>query len=225
MKEINELCSAGKPPASYNFQDDSRPLTERFLLTIDELTDLVDDNPSLRSFVYGYSAEFALQRALPELLRKVFPDARFEEKPDDHDRENKGDVILVVKDNNGSDVRIVFESKALQTNSVKVTEKGYKAIAQVDASDRRTLKINGEKYETTCLKFGEFDILAVPLFGFFGTWEFAFALNSDLTHTTYHKVPERFRKHLIKSSQTVIYPLEDPFTMDISLLVKKFMQG
>lgn len=222
-EEITRLCNSGNSdliPDPYDPKSDPRPFTERYHITIEEFTEVVDSNPSLRSFVSGYVAEHALEKTLPDLLLQNFPDAELGDKPDDHDREEKGDAILIIK-RGGKKYKIVFESKSLQTNSVKKTETGFTAVAQVDASDKRTVEIRGEEYETTCLLFGEFDILAVPLFGFFGRWEFAFALNSELEHTIYHTVPEHFREDLIKSSQRVNFPLEKPYTFDVQDVVER----
>ena len=80
---------------------------------------------------------------------------------------------------------------------------------------------NGKKIETTCLKFGEFDILAVNLFAFKGEWNFAFALNRDLPCSEYKKYPPAIRKQLIKSIIHISFPVQPPFVSDPFLLLDR----
>jgi len=85
----------------------------------------------------------------------------------------------------------IFESKSLQTATIKKTDDGWMGNAQVDASDRRELILpDGNTIITTCLLKGEFDILAVNVFAFEDTWRFVFAKNSDLPTSSYKKYTE-----------------------------------
>ncbi len=82
---------------------------DRWEITPEELTELVNDNPSLRGMLMGYVAEHK--------FRKVFAgDARITSarKYDDHDRTKKGDLVVTYK---GTD--FIFELKSLQTNTIK----------------------------------------------------------------------------------------------------------
>jgi hypothetical protein len=73
-----------------------------------------------------------------------------------------------------------------------VKELGYDkwtGVAQVDASDSREISFpDGSKLKTTCLRRGEFDLLAINCFAFGEKWRFAFALNSELPANTYKKI-------------------------------------
>ena len=66
-------------------------ILERWQLTQQELTIIVDENPSLRGFMLGYIAEYKLRSLL---LSGV--DVRGLEKPDDHARGKgkKNDMVL-----------------------------------------------------------------------------------------------------------------------------------
>lgn len=96
------------------------------------------------------------------------------------------------------------------------------AIFQCDASDRRAVKLpNGNVVETTCLVVGEFDIVAVSLFGFRGKWEFAFALNQELPRTPSKKYADADKPFLIKSGIGISWPIREPFTHDLLSLFQR----
>lgn len=86
----------------------------------------------------------------------------------------------------------------------------YKGTFQCDASDRREITLgNGEVVNTTLLKTGEFDVIAVGIFSFRKKWEFGFALNEDLPKSNRYG---KNSSHLIASLVNVTHPLQSPFT-------------
>ncbi len=105
-------------------------------ITALELTEIVKANPSLRGMIQGYIGEFKLAQLLSTSARVT---ESF--KHDDHDRSKKGDRVITYKDR-----RFVLESKSLQTNSVKRTEKHWAGTVQVDASDKSVFKKAVERY-------------------------------------------------------------------------------
>lgn len=117
-------------------------ILDRWDITAEELTLVVDQNPSLRGMVLGYVAELKLERLW--LDRPGITDVV---KPDDHDRRRKGDRVVYYKGR-----KFTFESKSLQTKTVQPTEDGWIGKAQVDASDRRLVSLpDGSEIPTTCL--------------------------------------------------------------------------
>lgn len=64
-------------------------LLERWEITIEELTELVDKNPSMRGYLMGYIAEHKMRI-------QFFGDERIKNarKDDDHDRRKKGDLTF-----------------------------------------------------------------------------------------------------------------------------------
>ena len=144
-----------------------KSILERWEVTAEELTRVVDQNPSLRGMMFGYLAELKLEN----LLRQQQEGPLRIEKPDDHDRTKKGDSVVIYKER-----QFIFESKSLQTNTIGKTDHGWAGKAQVDASDRRTVTLpDGTQLNTTCLLRGGFDILAVNIFAFEEQWRFVFA--------------------------------------------------
>jgi hypothetical protein len=185
-------------------------------LTAEELTAIVDNNPSMRGLMLGYVAEY-------KLGKMFFEDQRIKElaKDDDHDRSSKGDFRFMYR---GRLFRV--ECKSLQTNTVKKDSTGFKATFQCDASDRRPVVFaNGTKKETTCLKIGEFDILAVNLFAFEEKWRFAFALNSELPRSKHKKYTAYQRSQLLASSMTIMWPLNPPFVENPFALLDRIIDG
>src|ERR1035441_9706492 len=106
--------------------DEPKSILERWGITAQELTDLVDNNPSLRGIMLGYVAEKKFHDAYlghPEITEKA--------KDDDHDRKKKGDRRIVYKGKS-----LTIEIKSLQSAMVKKTgEDEWFGKAQVDASD------------------------------------------------------------------------------------------
>lgn len=176
------------------------------------LTSILVENPGLRGMLMGHVAE----RKLQMMVREV-PGVSLLAKPDDHNRMRKGDLHIAYK---GKEFRI--ESKSLQTNTISYSsEEGvWRGKAQVDASDRRSVLLeNGQSLQTTLLKRGEFDILAVNCFAFGNGWRFVFAKNEDLPTSSYAQYPEEVRNQLIASLVSIEYPPRLPFVADIHELL------
>ncbi len=194
-----------------------KTLLERWQISAEELTKIVDDNPSLRGFIFGYVSEYKARtyfdgHAGIENLKKY----------DDHDRTSKGDISFRYK---GREFRI--EAKSLQTNSViQVGDDEWSGKFQCDASDRREILLpNGHTVNTTCLAVGEFDIVAVSLYAFGDQWRFAFARNSDLPHpgARSRNVAVEDREYLIKTLIDISWPLQPPFSTHIYSLLDEMV--
>jgi transcriptional regulator with XRE-family HTH domain len=175
-------------------------------LTVSELTNLIHDNPSLRGMVVGYAAEQKLQAHF-----QSSEEITYIGKPDDHDRQNKGDHIIRYRGHQFS-----IEIKSLQTRMVTRDGNIWRGRAQVDASDRRTVILaDGSTLETTLLAVGEFDILAVNCFAFGEGWNFVFAKNEDLPRSRYRNYSDQVRNQLLASLVPVSWPPEPPFAEDL----------
>ena len=190
-------------------------ILRRWDMTPEELTELVEQNPSLRGVLLGYIAEGKLRKmwlARPEFTHLV--------KYDNHDRTRKGDLVVTYK---GHD--FVVESKSLQTNTVVRVGDQWRARAQCDASDRRTITLpDRSRVTTTCLLVGEFDLLAVNCFAFEEKWRFVFAKNSDLPRSTYAKYSPKQRRYLLASLVTVSWPPVPPFRDEPFSLLDELVQ-
>ena len=133
-------------------------ILEQWGITVEDLSQAVLENGSLRGMVFGYVAEIKLRKLLSDNA-----DVTSYAKDDDHDRSKKGDLRITYK---GHEFRI--ESKSLQTARNKTLGDGsFAGAAQVDASDRRTVTLpDGAQLQTTNLLVGEFDVLSVNCFTF-----------------------------------------------------------
>jgi hypothetical protein len=180
-------------------------ILERWRVSAEELTEVIDSNPSLRGFMIGYIGEF-------KLWRMLLADRRIAHvhKYDDHDRIHKNDVAVSYQGH-----EFTFEVKSLQTNSIKRLGEVYRGDFQCDASDRRPVRLpNGETVETTCLLVNGFDIVAVNLFAFGEQWDFAFALNRDLPKSKSNKYTPKQQRYLLATSVKITWPLQAPFVTD-----------
>ncbi|MHC5053239.1 MAG: restriction endonuclease [Planctomycetota bacterium] len=174
-------------------------------LTSEQLSEIIEKNPSLRGYIFGHVAEYKLlemwfsKRKLRHVIRY-----------DSHDRGRKGDISFTYK---STEIRV--EAKSLQTSSVKQVDDSLVGKAQVDASDRRAVTLpDGKEIQTTCLLVNQFDLLAVNIFEFEKKWQFAFALNRELPRSTYYKYAAKHRKYLLATNVKLTWPLEPPFSLN-----------
>lgn len=186
-------------------------------ITAKELTELLNENPSLKGMLFGYTAELKLRKIVDS-----FSGVSFVEKYDDHDRKKKGDLRIVYR---GETFDI--ESKSLQTATIRYDNENreWRGKAQVDASDRRVVTLpSGNELDTTLLLRGEFDVLAVNCYAFENKWKFVFARNTDLPCSTYKKYSEEARRCLIASLIPVTFPPKPPFYSDLKPLLNKMIK-
>lgn len=191
-------------------------ILERWNVTPEELTEVIDQNPSLGGMILGYLAESKLEKLW--LSGQEISDVT---KYDDHNRKKKGDRVIRYRNH-----EFIFESKSLQTSTIKKTEEGWVGKAQVDASDRRDVVLpDRSTVTTTCLLKGEFDVLAINVFAFEDTWRFVFAKNSDLPTSNYRKYTEYQRRHLLATLVEVHWPPKIPFCEEPFTLMNEIIQN
>ncbi|MCK4794520.1 MAG: hypothetical protein KAV87_62905 [Desulfobacteraceae bacterium] len=181
-----------------------------------QLTELLDENPSLKGMLLGYVAELKLKEIILS-----FPEVSHTTKYDDHNRKKKGDLYIVYH-GRAFDV----ESKSLQSNMIEydTVNQCWTGKAQVDASDRRTVRLpSGRELNTTLLLRGEFDVLAVNCYAFEKKWRFVFARNHDLPFSSYSKYTEEERQSLIASLIPVTWPPRPPFYTDLRKLLNEMV--
>lgn len=187
---------------------------DQWEITPTELTKTVRENASLRGMLFGYVAELKYEQ-----LWTTHPDVQLIGKSDDHDRKRKGDRNLLYMG-----YPVTVEVKSLQTNSIKRVGSTWLGKAQVDASDRRTIKMpDGGVLSTTCLLRGEFDLLAVNVFAFEEKWRFVFAKNLDLPCSTFRSYTPEQRACLLPSLIEVSWPPNPPFYEDPYPLIKQIV--
>ncbi|MGO9322496.1 MAG: hypothetical protein ACLQBY_17095 [Solirubrobacteraceae bacterium] len=176
----------------------------------DILVQLLRERPSVRGMVYGFLAEVQFahwldQNGIPVETHTV----------DDDHAKTKSDRTIPYKGR-----RYTIQVKSMQTNSIRLSERGYTAGIQCDGSDRRTVRLpNGHDITTTNYVAGEFMILATPLHPFERKWDFAFRLNSTLPRTTSRKYPEEDWPYLLKTMVPITWPLQEPWTTDLLALL------
>ena len=191
-------------------------ILDRWELTEKELTEIIDQNPSMRGLMLGYVAEYKLKQM-------HFTDPRFTSvtKDDDHDRKKKGDLRVTYR---GRDFKI--ECKSLQTKTVKLENNIWTGKYQCDASDRREVTFkDGSKLNTTCLLTSEFDLIAVNMFAFGEKWHFGFALNDNLPRSRYKKYTEIQREQLLSSLMPITLPLQSPYSESPFPLLDQLIDG
>ena len=185
-------------------------------ITPQQLTELLEENPSLRGMLLGYVAELKLKEIVTSISH-----VSYTVKYDDHNRKKKGDLYIIYRDK-----AFDLESKSLQSSMIKWDEnkKRWTGKAQVDGSDRRTVSLpDGSTLQTTLLLRDEFDILAVNCYAFEGEWRFVFARNRDLPSSNYRLYSEEQRRFLIASLIPVSWPPEPPFYAELRALLDEMI--
>lgn len=166
--------------------------------------------PSLRGMILGYIAEEMFEKHVLDPIEHVNDVRKF----DDHDRsQNKADRDFVYRDR-----RYTVQLKSIQTNSIHWSDQQVCLVADVqnDGSDKRDVRLpNGNVVATTNYRVGDYDILAVPLFPFTGTWEFAYKLNRDCRRTESAKYSDEDRPFLLSTIEKIQFPLGSEWTTDL----------
>src|SRR5579859_3234707 len=116
--------------------------------TMEDIQEMIDENPSLRGYLQGYLAERALKRQLLQVpgvtsVRKI-PDQA----------ETKGDFEIIYRG-----VSITIESKSVATNSIKddVLTQTWQGTVPIKNTDKREIEIEGlGTISTSKLRRGQF---------------------------------------------------------------------
>lgn len=188
--------------------------------TYDELWQLMQENPSLRGIIFGYIAELKARKFLLKYnnITQII-------KIEDHNK-LKGDLAITYKN-----FPISLECKSLVAHETKTGPKcnPHRAKSSVlcKATDKHEIVLpNGNTINTAYLIVGQFDILAVNLFGFYEEWQFAFAFNGDLARiNTSKKYKKEDCLYLLKGQQKITIPLAWPFVEDPTILMELLLKG
>ena len=166
--------------------------------------------------ILGYIAELMFEKHVPEKYGDIL--SEHIDHHDDHDRTaNKADRTITYRGR-----RYGVQLKSIQTNSIARCARDGMLIADVqnDGSDKRTVILpDGTTVETTCYKRGDYHLLAVPLFPFTGTWDFAYKRNTDCRPTTSKKYTPEQALHLLSTTEQITWPLADGWTTDLLALL------
>ncbi|MBO0924661.1 hypothetical protein J1G44_09205 [Cellulomonas sp. zg-ZUI199] len=185
---------------------------DKWGISLDELDALVAESSVLRGMVYGFVAEFKLRTDVfesdPRIINLVKPADSNRVNHRDKTKRMKGDLNFTYRNQ-----QFKVETKSLDTASCIDRGDGrWGGTFQCNGSDKREIEFDdGTTLETNLLLFGQFDLVAVSLFGFGEHWHYAFAKNSDLTGSTWHRYTPAQQRALIASSQKICEPLEWPF--------------
>lgn len=179
------------------------------------LEEMVQANPSLRSFIVGYQAEYMCRKEISRQLGIT----KFI-KYDDHDRSKHGDIWFNYRGREYS-----VECKCLQTKYVRYDRDNGVWVGkyQCDGSDATAVTLpNGHTVTTVSYPFGMFDIVAVGLFAFGDKWRFAFVRTEDLIPRS---IPRSYDRrgtisredcpYFIRTMQDITLPLQPPYTSEI----------
>lgn len=142
-------------------------------ITLADLEELIDTNPSLRGYMHGYLAELHLQRILLQT-----PGVTFVEKIPDRSPA-KGDFRVIYQGDT-----LTIEVKSLSSHALKedYLNGGWNGKVSIKGTDSKIINEEGDM--TTCLVRGEFDILAICTFSLTKTWDFKFIANKYLPSST-----------------------------------------
>lgn len=161
-------------------------------LPMEMLTEMIDQNSSLRGFIQGYAAEAFLMR----ILQQDNAFSNVEKIPDQAKR--KGDIAFT---HTGRALTMEVKSLKSRTKKEDHIEGGFSAVVAVSKTDRAQ-DVDG-MIGTCHVTPGTFDILAISTYNVTGDWGFYFIANKYLPRV-------ETNSDLIKTSFRV-NPLTTPF--------------
>lgn len=182
---------------------------DEWQISPEELTDLIQRQPSLRSMLIGHVGRFQLKRLLSRHVTSI-------EEQDNHNRERRGSITVRYRNK-----RISIRSCTVQSNSIRKRDNITKASFQCDGSDRRPVKVGSETVETTCVLSTDFDVVGVSLYPICKRWEFAFAATKDMNKTKSKTIPVAQRGLFLATQHPISYPVEAPYTTDFIKLFER----
>lgn len=178
----------------------------------EDLVRLIKEKPSLRGMVLGNLAELLFERHVPMRYPRIKESDIIGH--DDHDRSaNKSDRTITYAD------RVyTVQIKSIQTNKIRYDLNSGQLVAcvQNDGSDKRLVLFDDESsLETVCYLRGQYDILAVPLFPFTQTDDFAYKRNRDCQPSKGRGYSEYQRQQLLATSEDISWPLSSDWETDL----------
>lgn len=144
-------------------------------VTLEEISSLLQENPSLRGYVQGFLCE----RRLTQWLRTL-DGIELVSKIPDHSPV-KGDLLVTYK---GESLKV--EVKSLASDSVRydVFNDTWQGKVRTKATDKRDVELEGVgTVRTSCLVKGQFDVLAISCMAVDGQWTYMFMDASFLPET------------------------------------------
>lgn len=200
----------------YNSLHDNRTFSEIwFGQRINRLDELVRENPNLASQNKGYAAEY-IWRDSVAIPAPYFTDLK---KQHDKDLSANGDWSLWYRKK-----RFIIEIKCCTAAKIK----DGVLIGKVDIGHRDKKWVEfpcgGKPLYCRQIYRGEFDILAVNLFSFFGEHRWVYCLLDELESAAlskrrrcYKTVVKKQRESgfLVESNQKITWPLSPPWTENL----------
>lgn len=182
--------------------------------SINELIDFICNfASSLTGVIVGYVVEYRLIKYIKKLNDNNISNII---KESDHDKSTKNDVSFYYKG-----VKIGLQVKSPLTNTIKEKSGIYTFKIKNHRSDKTELILSdGNICKCTNYMFGEYDILAVPLFmvNESGEMEYAFIMNYDCP-------PEPKNGLLMNKEISITYPLTGKWTNNIYEVIENVVNG
>jgi hypothetical protein len=202
-------------------------ITEKYNISLEELTELIEDNSHVKAFMGGQFSEFHFRK-----LIKTHPDVTHWYKPSDNDASDKGDVVVTYKD-----VSIALEVKTVRTSS-SPKGKGFRVKTdlfgttwhghfQIRGSRSHTLDfLDGSKTRTYNVKRGQYDIIVVCVYPFTGKYEYMYCLEKNIPSLTpSDKTTPLQASELLKGHMKIQWPPNEAiWTTDLSEILEQAYQ-
>lgn len=195
-------------------------ITEKHSISLEELTELIEDNSHVKAFMGGQFSELHFRK-----LIKTNPNITTWYKPNDNNINDKGDVVATYKD-----TKIAFEVKTVRTGDghirVKQTLFGpvWNGFAQIRGSRSHTLTFSdGSQTRTYNVKRNQYDVVVVCVQPFTGKYEFMYCLEKDIPNLTPgDKITPLQASELLKGHVNVEWPPSgDVWTSDLDVILER----
>ena len=193
---------------------------EEYDMTIDEFTELEKKNSSLRGYISGYVSEWHFEK-LVDKNKNV----QHHYKPQDQDRNQKGDRIITYRD-----IDISFEVRAIYTDTVISTQDLTGNISgsgsfKTKCARSRTIKFSdGSEVNTWYNPRGLVDVFCVCIKPITQKWEYQYCLNSDIPSPETKDLTKLQKQEILKCDNEVRVPPQGFWTDDLDVVLERAYQ-
>lgn len=190
-------------------------VTERYNLTLNEISEIVDMYRPLRASFDGHVSEFIFVKQYIKTCSRI---TEFH-KPDNQDRSEKGDVTVVF---DGVSLKIELKTilsgnrKTLKRNphQVNTVEGSYwRGRFKTRTSSYKTITFSdGSQLNTLCVPRKQVDVFGVCVRPMTGKWEYMYCTTTDLPGTENKEFTPLQQQELLKPEMYVQWPPVFPWT-------------
>lgn len=199
-------------------------LTERYNLSLDELSEMIDMYRPLKSSFDGHVSEYIFVKEYVKPFKRITDYY----KPDSQSRSDKGDLTVTF-----DGIPIKIELKTILAGFVADPSRNPRQITTLEgthwrgrfktrtSSARVVTFSDGSKHKTFCVPRSQVDVYGVCVRPFTGKWEYMYCLTADMPGCSTPELTPLQKHELLKPDQFVQWPPVDPWTDSLETILER----